>query len=162
MKRTYEADPKPVRTKGNRARRFIDPLVTSRVLRRLDRRECVACGGPATNGHHLVGKGTPYFGDDVEENIAPLCGSGTTGCHGAYHGNPYRSHEPVILVAEALARGEKADPVEPEYRDREWVGRRIGEWILRTPETLAYIEEKLGAEADSFLERRYYTERRAA
>jgi hypothetical protein len=56
------------------------------VLRKLlSERECRACGKPASNGHHLVPKGSPHFGDDVEDNVIPLCGSGTTGCHGRVH-----------------------------------------------------------------------------
>lgn len=31
-------------------------------------------------GHHLVSR--QRRGDDVDANIVPLCGSGTTGCHG--------------------------------------------------------------------------------
>lgn len=34
----------------------------------------------ATNRMHIVGKG--QGGDDVDANIVPGCGSGTTGCHG--------------------------------------------------------------------------------
>lgn len=41
----------------------------------------------ATNCHHLLGKG--QGGDDVEDNLIPICGSGSTGCHGAIHGTPY-------------------------------------------------------------------------
>ena len=31
--------------------------------------------------HHLVGK--DLGGDDKPDNLVPLCGTGTTGCHGA-------------------------------------------------------------------------------
>jgi hypothetical protein len=41
----------------------------------------------ATNTHHLLGKG--QSGDDDPANLIPLCGSGSTGCHGALHGTPY-------------------------------------------------------------------------
>ena len=32
--------------------------------------------------HHLVPRGGPHYGDDVVENLIPISGSGTTGCHG--------------------------------------------------------------------------------
>ena len=46
---------------------------------------CRVCGkgGPAGVGcslHHVVPKS--QLGDDVAANLVPLCGSGTTGCHG--------------------------------------------------------------------------------
>lgn len=45
---------------------------------------CRVCGAPPqmTTFHHIVPRGSPYFGSDTEANIAPLCGTGTTGCHG--------------------------------------------------------------------------------
>jgi hypothetical protein len=48
---------------------------------------CRACGARAVNSHHLIGKG--QGGDDDVDNLIPLCGSGSSGCHGALHGNPY-------------------------------------------------------------------------
>lgn len=80
-------DPKPERTRGNRARRHVDRDVRRAVL--LAHPACVACGEPATNADHLVRRGVPHFGDDDPDNMISLCGSGTTGCHGARHGNPY-------------------------------------------------------------------------
>ena len=46
---------------------------------------CQACGqtGGNLNAHHLVPRS--LGGDDVLGNLALLCGSGTTGCHGAFH-----------------------------------------------------------------------------
>lgn len=45
---------------------------------------CRVCGAAAYTGntslHHLVPRSGG--GDDVEDNLVPLCGSGTTGCHG--------------------------------------------------------------------------------
>jgi 5-methylcytosine-specific restriction endonuclease McrA len=42
---------------------------------------CRVCGVRRADGcHHLVPK--DYGGDDVAANLVPLCGSGTTGCHG--------------------------------------------------------------------------------
>lgn len=52
---------------------------------------CRVCGVPGRlapigilNRAHLVSRSRQ--GDDVEENLVPLCGSGTTGCHGAFDG----------------------------------------------------------------------------
>jgi hypothetical protein len=41
---------------------------------------CVHCGLAAQSLHHIVPKS--QGGDDVPENLAPLCGDGTRGCHG--------------------------------------------------------------------------------
>lgn len=48
---------------------------------------CRATGERAANCHHLIGKG--QGGDDVEDNLIPLTGSGSSGAHGALHGNPF-------------------------------------------------------------------------
>lgn len=42
--------------------------------------ECVICGSINISIHHILPRG--QGGDDVWENLVPLCGSGTTGCHG--------------------------------------------------------------------------------
>lgn len=49
---------------------------------------CAICGRYATNAHHIVQKGMGGVSKDVERRIPKmtLCGSGTTGCHGAVHG----------------------------------------------------------------------------
>ena len=72
------ADPKPL-SRSRRPIREVDRTATLRAC--LTYREC-PCGAPAATGHHVLARGSPYFGDDVVENIVPLCGSGTTGCHG--------------------------------------------------------------------------------
>lgn len=41
---------------------------------------CASCGLPAESLHHVVPKS--QSGDDVFENLVPLCGDGTRGCHG--------------------------------------------------------------------------------
>lgn len=41
---------------------------------------CRVCGKPWESLHHIVRRS--QGGDDVLVNLAPLCGSGTTGCHG--------------------------------------------------------------------------------
>jgi hypothetical protein len=111
---------------------------------RLSSDECAACGGQPGSVHHVVQKGAPHFGDDVPGNLLVVCGTGTTGCHGAYHGSPY--------VVEA-GRGASA-----ERRDSEWVRRRIGDTIRRDrPDVVEYVLGKLGDSAGrAFLERDYY------
>lgn len=87
----------------------------------------MVCGKPATNSDHVLRKGSPYFGDDVVENLLSACGSGTTRCHGARHGNAY--------VDDA---GKRWTPEE--------VRRKIGLAILARPPKLAYLRETLGSE----------------
>lgn len=41
---------------------------------------CYVCGGRWESLHHVYPRG--QGGDDVIVNLVPLCGSGTTGCHG--------------------------------------------------------------------------------
>jgi 5-methylcytosine-specific restriction endonuclease McrA len=41
---------------------------------------CVSCGLPAESLHHIVPRS--QGGSDIVENLAPLCGDGTRGCHG--------------------------------------------------------------------------------
>lgn len=66
-------DPKP-------AKRIVDGDA-GRIKVALEGR-CRCCGRTwGLNRMHLVPKG--QGGDDVDDNIAPGCGSGTTGCHGA-------------------------------------------------------------------------------
>jgi hypothetical protein len=68
-----------------RPARLVDK--TARIRKLLIDPRCRACGVEAVNTHHLIGKG--QGGDDVCDNLIPLCGSGSHGCHGALHGNPY-------------------------------------------------------------------------
>src|SRR3990167_6814532 len=41
---------------------------------------CRVCGEPFQSLHHIISRG--QSGDDVLVNLAPLCGTGNTGCHG--------------------------------------------------------------------------------
>jgi hypothetical protein len=64
------------------------------------RQECACgCGRNAESAHHLVPRGKG--GDDVEENLVPLAGHGTTLCHGAITASQ-RMYD--------LASGEYVDP----------------------------------------------------
>lgn len=67
-------DPRP-------ALRIADPQAGIAKLKAEGR--CRACGHHSfmLSRHHLVPKG--QGGDDLDENIIPLCGNGTQGCHGA-------------------------------------------------------------------------------
>jgi hypothetical protein len=122
-------DPKP-----GRRRAVADPAALRRAA--LRRRECAACGEPGANGHHVVERDDG--GDDVDENIVTLCGSGTYGCHGALHGNPYVAEVVAVHPSGRTRR-------HYERRDRAWVGRRVGDHLRRErPETVAYVLAKLG------------------
>ncbi len=46
---------------------------------------CVHCGMAHRSLHHILPRS--QGGDDVIVNLAPLCGSGTTGCHGLLEGH---------------------------------------------------------------------------
>lgn len=120
------ADPKP----GIR-REIVDPRVGR--LHAAAHPECVACGAPGANAHHVLARGDG--GDDVAANFVTLCGSGTMRCHGAYHGNPY-----------VVSRGWAPGPVaEPERRDREWVARRIGRHLVDARlDAILYLVDKMG------------------
>lgn len=129
-------------------KRIVDPEAMKRLLLIYD--ECAACGAPATNAHHIVQKGAPHFGDDVLANLAPICGTGTMGCHGAIHGTPYthEQHAPTGL-------GFSPYKIFIERRDAVWVARQIGA-NLRV-ENIGYVLDKLGGVAGrEFLARAYF------
>lgn len=88
---------------------------------------CVSCGRAANNRHHVVQKGSPHFGEDVPENLAPLCGTGTTGCHGAFHGSPW------------------TDPAGKKWTAK-LVGNQIGLWVVADERRLDYVLGRAGAE----------------
>ncbi len=52
--------------------------------------ECLICGRQATNAHHIVPRSVRkefFVGDrKLRSPLFALCGSGTTGCHGEFHG----------------------------------------------------------------------------
>lgn len=94
---------------------------------RLRWRECAGCGRPGHNGHHVLPKGSPWHGDDVEANIVVICGSGSWRCHGALHGAPYVSeHDGIRWTQQAV---------------REAVGRFL---LAHRPDTIEYVLTKLG------------------
>jgi hypothetical protein len=68
------ADPKP-------SARFQATTLQWVELRKQKMGPCRVCGQVPTTLHHLVSRS--LRGSDVVENLVPLCGSGTHGCHGA-------------------------------------------------------------------------------
>lgn len=52
---------------------------------------CRICGEPFQSLHHIFPRGKG--GDDVIVNLAPLCGSGTTGCHGRIEARDAKARE---------------------------------------------------------------------
>lgn len=129
--------------------RIVDRGVYGEARIRWD--SCAACGGPPGSVHHIVQRGSPFFGDDVIANVCLLCGSGTTGCHGAWHGTPYIHYN--------FATGLGGHSMTPQRRDADWVAGRLGVKIVATrADTLAYLVEKLGKDpAQEFLLRSYRT-----
>jgi hypothetical protein len=77
---TFKPDPKPTRRKRKRIR-VIDPAALKRKMLRFPTCRSEGCRMVATEPHHIVRKGAPHFGDDVEDNILPLCNF----CHTSYH-----------------------------------------------------------------------------
>lgn len=137
-------DPRP-------AARTVDPHALA--VARLAEDECGACGRPPGSPHHVIPRSEG--GDDVAANLLMLCGSGTTGCHGAWHGNPYMASDGRWV---ALTLPEQ--PWRNERRDAVWVAQRIGHHIAsRRRDIIAYVVGKLGDEPGRlYLLRRYHLE----
>lgn len=86
------ADPKP-------RPRIIDPDAGWEKV--LAEGHCRLCWRTASlTRHHLVPRG--QSGDDVDDNIVPLCGDGTRGCHGAveHYTEARRRLRPLLSDAE--------------------------------------------------------------
>ena len=77
--------------------------------------------GAAVTFHHLVPKGSPYFGDDVPDNWVPLCGSGTTEHHGLVEA---RDPEASRALLEGLSDAEYSYAV--EHGGENFFERRYG------------------------------------
>jgi len=89
------ADPKPIRRK--KATR-----VEWRHLRNAKCGPCRVCGGNGNSLHHLVPRS--LGGDDVADNLVPLCGTGTTGCHGLIE---HREPRALAALRYSLTRDER-------------------------------------------------------
>lgn len=117
------ADPRP-------AKRVKDRDAGREKVRREGR--CRVCGR-VPSGHpldslqrmHLVPKG--LGGDDVDENIVPGCGSGTTGCHGMLTSAREDPHHPAGLTV-AQARERLLLALLPEERAYA-AGKRYEDWL---------------------------------
>jgi len=68
-------------------------------LERVRELPCASCGmEPAGNAHHATGAGMALRSSD--HDTIPLCGSGTTGCHGSFHAltfGPFRGWDRQAL-----------------------------------------------------------------
>ena len=125
--------------------RVVDPKALRVARQVLD--ECAACGAPRDSLHHIIQRGGPHYGDDVMENLVGICGSGTTGCHGAFHGMPY--------TVELRSFGRTIDSIRI---DAEWVGREIGLHLQRErPDVIEYVLSKLGQEPGRYHLERFYS-----
>ena len=92
--------------------------------------ECVICGGIDISIHHVLPR--KQQGDDVWENLAPLCGDGTSGCHGG------------------IENGTDS------------VCYAFGKYLLKErKDTLTYLRKKLGSKeaVEEFLDRRFLRRR---
>ena len=103
--------------------------------------ECASCEHGGMNGHHVLPKDARPAGDDVIENIISLCGSGTTGCHGAEHGNPYTDEHGKRWTTEDVRRA---------------IGRHL---LAERPDVIFYVLSRCGIAAGQyFLWEHYYIE----
>lgn len=110
-------DPKP-------PKRIVDRQATTRAC--LTYRTCGICGHRSETGHHVISR--KQGGDDVLANIVPLCGSGTTGCHGRIENE--------------------------EIGARKVLGAHL---VENRPDVIEYVREKLGpVQAHDWLRRRLY------
>jgi len=110
------------------ARRIVDAKAGVEKVRREGR--CRACGRvpsghllDALNRAHLVPRG--QGGDDVDANIVGLCGSGTSGCHGALHDHR-RGWEQVAARLRASLRPEEIEYVDFK-KGRWWLDKHYPE-----------------------------------
>lgn len=90
----------------------------------------------------MIPKGYAHgYGDDVLANLIVVCGSGTSGCHGALHGSPYTDRSGRRWTQEDVEQA---------------IGAAIGSG---RPDTVRYVIGKLGDTAGrEYLRRRYHLE----
>jgi hypothetical protein len=55
--------------------------------------------------HHVVQRGGPFGGADVADNLIPLCGHGTAGCHGLAEAHDPKTCEAIVA---SLSERERA------------------------------------------------------
>lgn len=93
-------------------------------------RLCARCFRPAQGWQHRVARGRG--GPDDLYNCVPLCGSGTTGCHGWAEHHPEEAQALRLDVPGSFTRGRYVGPDE-HYRwhyNREVWDPHAGDWIL--------------------------------
>lgn len=83
---------------------------------------CARCGGRASNWHEKVSRGRG--GPRDRFNAVPLCGSGTTGCHGWVTENPAAAEAIGLYVRGSFVRGRYIGP-DGSYHQHYGVG--VGE-----------------------------------
>lgn len=118
------ADPKPNKRVVNRN------AGREKLKREIVCRVCAALGEPrrATNRAHIVPKGVG--GGDVDDNIVPLCGSGTDGCHGVltHRNRDGATGRDYITVASAFLQS-LTDDERAYAEDCKWSGW-LGDYYL--------------------------------
>ena len=104
--------------------RVKDPDVYKQFHRLYD--SCLACGNRHITAAHLLGGNKR---EDVLAGLVPLCGGGTSGCHGAWHGNPYRGDFGHYFTTE-FVKSQVAYQIRGEGGDdwRDYLVSRLGEW----------------------------------
>lgn len=80
---------------------------------------CRVCGGRRESFHHLLARS--LGGDDVAENLVPLCGDGVRGDHGAVEA---RNPRACALLGASLTPEERL--YLSTVKSPEWIVRRYG------------------------------------
>lgn len=107
---------------------------------------CASCSGLGGNAHHR--KLRSQGGGEQPSNKLPLCGSGTTGCHGHWHHHRDQASR-LGYIVEATA-----DPAAIPYYSLPW-----GSWVLpRDDETVKLIEPPPGNDARNYVATKEDTE----
>lgn len=102
-----------------------------RQLRELKEGMCRVCRKQwGTNLHHLVGKGVG--GDDVADNLVPLCGLGNAaGCHGLIHA---QDETACVKLGASLTTNERGYVIAKKgayfLADRYRVSQRLGNYFV--------------------------------
>lgn len=130
-----QPDPKPER-RERPARRRRD-IARQGVLG-----ECWGgCGKAGANRHHLIPKDFEIRGPDEDWNLIPLCGTGTSRCHGAFHGNPYVDESGTRHTTDSVGRAIATRLVNDQERATAVINHlalsplvyRLFERVLRSP-----------------------------
>lgn len=112
------------------AKRYRASASEWRTLRELKEGPCRVCRVQwGTNLHHLVPRG--LGGDDTADNLVPLCGSGTTGCHGLVE---IHDDTACLRLGASLTTNERGYVISKKgayyLSDRYRVSQRLGDYIV--------------------------------